>query len=39
MPKKPRKHKTWIDGKLDMEMESFDYEFFNAFEDKVFTKP
>ena len=39
MPKRPRIHKTWIDGKLDMEMESFDYQFFNAFEDKVFAKP
>lgn len=39
MPKRPRKHKTWVDGKLDMEMESFDYQFFNAFEDKVFAKP
>ncbi|MGH7170109.1 MAG: HEAT repeat domain-containing protein [Gemmataceae bacterium] len=39
MPKRPRKHKTWIDGKLDIEMESFDYQFFNAFEDKVFARP
>jgi hypothetical protein len=39
MPKRPTKHKTWVDGKLDMEMESFDYQFFNAFEDKVFAKP
>jgi hypothetical protein len=39
MPKRPRKHKSWLDGKLDMEMETFDYQFFNAFEDKVFAKP
>jgi hypothetical protein len=39
MPKRPRKHKSWVDSKLDMEMETFDYQFFNAFEDKVFAKP
>lgn len=39
VPQRPRKHKTWVDGKLDEEMESLEYEFFNAFEDKVFAKP
>lgn len=35
----PSKHKSWTDGKLDMELEMFDYQLFNAFEDKVFAKP
>ncbi|MGH7226609.1 MAG: hypothetical protein ACRELF_25620, partial [Gemmataceae bacterium] len=39
MPKRPTKHRNWIDGKLIKEVESFDYQFFNAFEDKVFAKP
>ncbi len=33
------KHRSWIDGKLQMELESSDYQYFNAFEDKVFAKP
>lgn len=33
------KHKGWIDGKIQMEIESFDYQLFNAFDDKVFAKP
>jgi hypothetical protein len=38
-PKLAGKHKGWIDGKLQMEMEMFDYQFFNAFDDKVFARP
>ncbi len=33
------KHQSWVDGKLQMEMETSDYQFFNAFEDKLFDKP
>jgi hypothetical protein len=38
-PKLATKHKGWIDGKLQMEMEMFDHQFFNAFDDKVFARP
>jgi hypothetical protein len=38
-PRIARKHQSWTDGKLQMEMETSDYQFFNAFEDKVFAKP
>jgi len=34
-----KKHIIWMDGKLYLEMETSDYQFFNAFEDKVFAKP
>jgi hypothetical protein len=33
------KHKGWVDGKIQMEIETSDYQFFNAFDDKVFAKP
>jgi hypothetical protein len=35
----PTKEKSWTDGALHMEMEMFDFEFFNAFEDKLFARP
>lgn len=35
----PTKEKSWSDGALHMEMEMFDFEFFNAFEDKLFARP
>jgi hypothetical protein len=38
-PKIAGKHKGWIDGKLQMEMEMFDQQYFNAFDDKVFARP
>ncbi len=38
-PKLAGRHKGWIDGKLQMEMEIFDFQFFNAFDDKVFARP
>jgi hypothetical protein len=31
--------RSWIDGNKDSELETNDYEFFNAFEDKMFTRP
>ena len=35
-----QERQEWIDGKLDLETKrSSDYQFFNAFEDKVFAKP
>jgi HEAT repeat protein len=39
LPKRPRKHKAWIDGEPYMELEEVECQFFNAFEDKVFAKP
>lgn len=33
------KHKGFIDGKVETEIETTDYQLFNAFEDKVFAKP
>jgi hypothetical protein len=38
-PKIALKHKSYLDGKLEMEIETSDYQLFNAFEDKVFAKP
>ena len=38
-PKIARKHKGLIDGKVEMELETTDYQLFNAFEDKIFAKP
>jgi hypothetical protein len=38
-PKLARIHRGWIDGTLQMEMEMLDYQFFNAFDDKVFARP
>jgi hypothetical protein len=35
----PTKEKSWTDGALHMEMEMFDFEFFNAFDDKLFARP
>jgi hypothetical protein len=39
VPKIAMKHKGFIDGKLETEIETLDYQLFNAFEDKVFAKP
>jgi hypothetical protein len=39
LPKIACKHKGWLDGKLHMELETFDHQFFNAFDDKVFARP
>jgi hypothetical protein len=35
----PTREKSWTDGVLHMEMQMFDFEFFNAFEDKLFARP
>ena len=33
------KSRSWTDGKKDSELEMYDFQFFNAFEDKMFTRP
>jgi hypothetical protein len=39
MHKVAMKQKSLSDGTLQMEMETYDHEFFNAFDDKVFARP
>ncbi|HEY7155930.1 MAG TPA: hypothetical protein VH575_18345 [Gemmataceae bacterium] len=34
-----RKRVSYVDGKLDVEIETTEQQFFNAFEDKLFAKP
>jgi hypothetical protein len=34
-----RKRTSYVDGKRDTEIETSEYQFFNAFEDKLFAKP
>jgi hypothetical protein len=34
-----RKRTSYVDGKRDIEIETSEYQFFNAFEDKLFAKP
>lgn len=38
-PKIALKHKGYIDGKLETEIETSDYQLFNAFDEKLFAKP
>jgi len=33
------KSRSWTDGKKDSDLEMYDFQFFNAFEDKMFTRP